>query len=100
MLGRGGGVNQEGRGGRESVPALGKTASTEVQRQESTDSVQFCCRTIWGGDDAERRGWRGKTLCKIYFLAMPRGLQDFKLPQPGMETGPSAVRAWSLNHCQ
>jgi len=57
MLGRRGGVNQEGRGGRESVPNLGKTASTEVQRQER---AQFCCRTIWGGDDAERREWRGR----------------------------------------
>ena len=38
-LGRGGGVNQEGRGGRESVPTLGKTASTEVQRQEGAQTA-------------------------------------------------------------
>lgn len=64
MLERWGEVNQEGRGSQERVPNLGNSKHKSPEARESTDKVQFYCRTIWGGDVAERRGWRDR-LCKI-----------------------------------
>lgn len=78
MLGRQGGVNQEGRGGRESVPKLGKTASTEVQRQKRAQTKRSSAAEPFreGMMPREESGGADR-LCKIYIFGYATGLTGF-----------------------